>query len=293
MPGAMSISKMAYIATIGFFDGVHRGHRFLIDQLIQRSKQEGLKSMLITFDGHPRKELEGKSPELLLTRSEREQMLKQSGVSQVVSFHFPVIKDMTAPEFLRVLKNQCQVERLLMGYDHHFGKDCLMRFEDYQRAGAEAGVEIEQVSAAPDITVSSTRIRLALQEGRLKEANDLLGYNYQLTGIVVHGRHIGTDLGFPTANLRVEDGKLIPKAGVYAAMVGTRSAIVNIGTNPTVSDSTETSIEVHIPDWQEDIYGQEMTVRLTDYMREERKFENKESLKEQITADLKQLARLA
>lgn len=304
---------MRYIATIGFFDGVHCGHLFLIRQLIERAGQAHLASMLITFGDHPRLTLEGQMPDLLLTREEREQRLKATGVSQVVEFNFPIVQNMTAEEFMHILHNQCEVDTLLMGYDHRFGSDHLADLADYQAAGLRAGIRIEQIAPLPSTLcnlspISSTKIRRALQEGRITDANAMLGYPYFLTGTVVHGKHIGSQLGFPTANLAIPAHKLIPQAGVYIARLTlspthrlTDSPIhplpplppspclVNIGTNPTMADNNQLTVEVHIPDFQGDLYRQQLTVELIRYLRPEKRFDNMDQLKRQIRLDLQQL----
>ncbi|MCQ2310897.1 MAG: riboflavin biosynthesis protein RibF [Paludibacteraceae bacterium] len=281
---------MRYAATIGFFDGVHRGHTFLIQQLIRQAQQDGLGAMLITFDNHPRQTLEGKSPALLLTREEREQRLRANGVNQIIEFRFDVIKGMTAEDFLHILHTQCEVDELLMGYDHRFGCDHLTNLADYQAAGSRADVRVLNIGQSPDGDISSTKIRNALAQGNLQEANTMLGYPYFLSGEVVHGKHIGTQLGFPTANLAVAAEKLIPLPGVYAATCSTGSTcLVNIGTNPTVGDNNQLTIEVHIPDFQGDLYGQRLTVELIRYLRPDKRFGNEDQLKQQILLDLQQL----
>lgn len=294
---------MRYIATIGFFDGVHCGHLFLIQQLIESAGQKHLSSMLITFGDHPRLTLEGKSPELLLTREEREERLKQSGVNQVVEFNFSVIQNMTAEEFMGVLHDRCEVDVLLMGYDHRFGSDRLQDFEAYRQAGLRAGIQIELAQPATyNLTpVSSTAIRRALHEGRITDANAMLGYPYALTGTVVHGRHIGTELGFPTANLSVPADKLIPHQGVYAATCNLLPTtcnllplpcLVNIGTNPTFGTDLPLSIEIHIPNCHEDLYGQSLTIQLMAFVRDEKNFANTQQLQQQIQEDIRQMEQL-
>ncbi|MCQ2348329.1 MAG: riboflavin biosynthesis protein RibF [Paludibacteraceae bacterium] len=286
---------MRYVATIGFFDGVHRGHLFLIQQLIQRAEQEHLSSMIITFDEHPRQILEGQSPELLLTREEREERLKQSGVRQVLEFTFSVIQNMTAEEFMRILHEHCDVDVLLMGYDHRFGSDRLQDFESYRQAGLHVGIQVELAQPLQSSCIvhcqSSTAIRRALQNGQIDQANDMLGYRYSLTGTVVHGKHIGSQLGFPTANLSLPTGKLIPKAGVYIARLTDSPThqltpcLVNIGTNPTFGDNPLT-VEVHIPDWHDELYHQTLTVELLAFLRDEQRFSSQQALQAQIEADL-------
>lgn len=282
---------MAYIATIGFFDGVHRGHRYLISQLLRQAHAEHLQTAIITFGDHPRAILEGQSPALLLTRQEREERLKQSGVDEVFEFAFPIVRDMTALDFLHVLHDQCQVEALLMGYDHHFGSDRMTDSADYIRAGEQAGVRIYIGEQSPEGAISSTKIRQALMSGHLEQANDMLGYPYTLCGTVVHGKHIGSQIGYPTANIQVAQEKLLPRAGVYVGQLADpmHPCIVNIGTNPTFGQDNPTTVEVHIPNSHEDLYGQTMQVQLLRFVREERCFDSEEALKQQIQSDLQAL----
>jgi len=284
---------MNYIASIGFFDGVHLGHLSLIHQLQCRAEALELGSMLITFSTHPRQVLEGVGPKLLLTHDERIHYLQQTGVDQVVELDFTAVQSLTAEEFLRYIYTTYHVQAVLMGYDHRFGSDRLSRLEDYQQAGAAAGVDIYLAEQAEEGAISSTKIRRALEEGRLEEANQMLGYNYTLTGEVVHGEHIGTTLGFPTANLLLPlTSYLLPKQGVYAAMVRDRKALVNIGTNPTFGEDRPISVEVHIPGFEGDLYGETLRVELLSYLREDRRFGSKSLLIGQILQDIEQLAHI-
>ncbi|MCQ2339362.1 MAG: riboflavin biosynthesis protein RibF [Paludibacteraceae bacterium] len=305
---------MAYSATIGFFDGVHIGHRYLIDQLLHTAQTNGTSSAIITFATHPRLLTEGEQPPLLTTYDERIELLRQTGVKQIFCFDFAVVKDMTAQEFMQVLVSQCQVTTLLMGYDHRFG--CLgasghsdissgvsghsgisMNFDQYKQFGAEVGLEVLPIGQAPQGAISSTQIRRALEEGRIEQANEMLGYAYSLSGEVVHGRHVGTDLGFPTANIQVAKEKLLPKHGVYIGRLRGASGasgasehsdikvLVNIGTNPTFGEN-ETTVEVHIPKWGKDLYGKHLTVELTTFVRDEQRFDSPADLQTQIQKDL-------
>lgn len=313
---------MAYSATIGFFDGVHIGHRYLIDQLLHRAQTNGTSSAIITFATHPRLLTEGEQPALLTTYDERIELLRQTGVKQIFCFDFAVVKDMTAQEFMQVLVSQCQVTTLLMGYDHRFGASghsdissgvsghsgissgnsgvsghsgASMNFDQYKQLGAEVGLEVLPIGQAPQGAISSTQIRRALEEGRIEQANEMLGYAYSLSGEVVHGRHVGTDLGFPTANIQVAKEKLLPKHGVYIGRLrGASSAsehtdikvLVNIGTNPTFGEN-ETTVEVHIPKWGKDLYGKHLTVELTTFVRDEQRFDSPADLQAQIQKDVK------
>jgi len=283
---------MRYIASIGFFDGVHLGHLSLIHQLRAKADELGLPCLIITFSSHPRQTIEGVTPPLLLTHDERLLRLQQTGVDWVVELDFASIQSLTAEAFMQFIRTEYQVEALLMGYDHRFGSDRLHKLDDYQTSGAKAGVQVYLAEQAEEGAVSSTKIRRALLEGRVEEANQYLGYNYTLTGEVVHGQHIGTSLGFPTANLQPATCHLLPKPGVYAARVLDRKALVNIGTNPTFGLDQPLSVEVHIPNFSGDLYGQTLQVEFLSYMREDRRFGSKQLLIGQILQDIEQLAHI-
>ena len=285
---------MAYVATIGFFDGVHRGHQFVIEQLRQQAAEAGLQAAVITFTEHPQKVLCGNALPLLTTYSERIQLLKEQGVDEIFAFNFEVIAAMTAEEFMRILHAQCGVEMLIMGYDHRFGSDQLTRFEEYQEAAARVGMQIRQLEEkrVDEQTPSSTKIRRALQAALIEEANTMLGHPYTLSGEIIEGRHLGRTIGFPTANIAVAEDKLCPASGVYAgrltdAELGFHDepVLVNIGSNPTVG-GTHISVEMHIPHWDGNLYGRQMTVSLMHYLRAEKKFPSLDALKQQIHKDM-------
>lgn len=275
-----------YAATIGFFDGVHRGHRYLIGQLLAEAARRDLDAALITFETHPRQDIR-----LLSTFKERTSLLQETGVTEIFCFQYPLIQNFTAREFMQILHERCAVDTLLVGYDHRFGSDLNeagRTIQDYIREGKEVGVELVLIEQSPEGNMSSSKIRKALEEGRIADANAMLGYEYMLSGVVAHGRHIGHTLGFPTANLVVDENKLIPAHGVYACMVHEQAAIVNIGTNPTVGTNPET-IEVHIPGCNEDLYDQKLTIRLTRRIRDEKTFATLDELRRQIERDLKEI----
>ena len=273
---------MKYAATIGFFDGVHKGHRFLLGELCRIAAEHHLQSAVLTLDEHPEYILTGNAKPLLTTSRERELLLKQSGVDEIFMFHFSVIQQMTASEFMHMIHDRCGVEVLLIGYDHHFGSDQPATFADYERLGAEAGLTVLPVPQSPEGNISSSKIRKALLAGDVERANAMLGYEYVLSGPVVRGNGIGHTIGFPTANIAVDACKLIPKPGVYAA----KGAVVNIGTNPTVGNDHLT-VEAYLLDYQgNDLYGQTLTLYLTHRIRDERKFNNLDELKAQIRQDL-------
>jgi len=273
------------IATIGFFDGVHRGHQYLFECLREEAAQAGLEPLIISFDQHPRAVLQQDYiPKLLTTLEERKKLLAPYG--NVVIFSFAEIQSLTAAQFMARIKVDYDVSVLLMGYDHRFGSDRLKHPQDYRRAGEECGIEVRTMGEFIDgeFHVSSTEIRAALENGNIAVANELLGRPYSLRGTVVHGKGIGRTIGFPTANIAVNDPhKIIPKAGVYAALVNTPTrddavSFVNIDRNGL--------IEVHVPSFKGDLYDQILHIRFTRFIREERKFDSLEDLRRQIKADV-------
>lgn len=281
---------MAYAATIGFFDGVHTGHRYVLDCLQQTAREHGLRSAVVVFAEHPQRVLRGTCVPLLTTPQEREALLRQAGIDQVLSFRFADVQAYTAEEFMRLLHDEYEVRLLVMGYDHRFGSDRLTDFAAYQAIAGRVGLQLLRLPQNPESQASSTAIRNALQQGEIERANTLLGYAYSLTGTVVEGRRIGRSIGFPTANLQLPESKLVPAAGVYACEASGRKAVLNIGTNPTVQ-GTERTIELHLPDFAGDLYGKQLTVRLLHYLRPEKKFASLDDLKKQIAADIDKITK--
>ena len=286
------------VATIGMFDGVHKGHRFVLSHICDYAKAHQLASMVITFDQHPREVVQTDwKPQLLTTFDERMRLLAETGIDYCVVL--PFTKEMaalTAHDFMQLMANQLGVKVLMTGYDNRFGHNRYDTFEDYVRYGKEIGVTVESLPPAPikgkGSMISSSLIRRLLSAGNVKEAAKCLTYPYHITGKVVKGEHIGTTLGFPTANLQLNDPrKLIPASGVYAVRClveeGRRMMFVgmmNIGTRPTFGEHSQT-LEVHILDYEGDLYGQEITVSFIERLREERQFDNEEELKAQLKKD--------
>lgn len=278
---------------------MHRGHRFLLAQLRATAEREGLESAVVTFREHPKMLLTGQSPALLTTTEERLRLLSQTGIDHLICLDFAAVQQLTAEAFMRLLHEQYGVDILLMGYDHRFGSDRLIAIDDYIARGEAAGIRVRLQEQAPAGAVSSTRIRRALQAGHISEANELLGYAYTLSGTVVHGRGLGHQLGFPTANIEPEALKLIPAPGVYAtrfaglqpdkiSIVNYPLSITNIGSNPTVGN-TDTTIETHIPDFRGDLYGRHVTLTFLRRIRGEQRFPSLDALRRQIAADIRQL----
>lgn len=279
---------MAFAAAIGFFDGVHTGHRYVLEHLQKVASEDGLCSAVVVFEDHPQTVLRGVHVPLLTTFEERVELLKQSGINEILAFRFEEIRHLTAEAFMHLLHEEYDVSELVMGYDHHFGSDRLSAFTDYEICAERVGVRLVCLSQNPNSNASSTAIRHALKEGDINNSNILLGYPYTIKGVVVPGRQIGRKMGFPTANLRVAEEKMIPKAGVYVCEVEERMALLNIGTNPTVH-GTEQTIELHLPNFEGDLYGKQMKVKLLKYLRPERKFETIEALRQQIAQDIEAL----
>ena len=283
------------VATIGFFDGVHRGHQFLIQQVMDEARRRGATSLVVTFSNHPRSVVgTSAAVPLLSTSDEKREMLRQQGVDEVQMLEFTTsLAALTARQFMQKLHDEQGVDVLVIGYDHRFGHNRAEGFDDYCRYGREMGIEVVQAQALTDdyIPVSSSLIRAALLEGRVDNASQLLGHHYMLTGRVVDGFKIGRRLGYPTANICAPSDKLLPCDGVYVveAIVGnTRSyGMLNIGFRPTFN-STARTIEVHLFDFNADIYSQHITLHFLHHLREERKFETPEQLVEQLTIDEQQ-----
>lgn len=294
---------MPAIATIGFFDGVHRGHRYLFEQLRRYATEYDERPLIFTFLQHPRTvlaKLQGNDdfcPSLLTTTDEREQLLGQFG--DVHFFDFAEVQPLTAAQFLDYLSDRWKVRHLLMGYNHRFGSDGRLSEEQYAAIAQQVGIRILRAESYSEgkQKPSSTAIRNLISQGEIIAANRLLGYEYMLTGRVVHGRMIGRQIGFPTANIVPAPDKLVPAAGVYKAIVSANAqqpiangftnacALVNIGTNPTVGNTHQT-IEVHIPDFSGDLYNQSITLHFTERLREERRFDSLDDLRAQIQCDL-------
>lgn len=280
-----------YVATIGMFDGVHRGHRFVIDQLKSGASELGLQSMVVTFDHTLR------CGEILTPLDEKLLLLSQTGVERVEVLPFTdALRRMTAREFMeRVLRRQLDVRALLIGYDNRFGHNREEGYADYVRYGQELGVEVRQL---PPLgmenglsQVSSSAIRQMLAAGHVREVADMLSYPYTILGHVEHGEHIGTRLGFPTANLALsEPRQLIPAPGVYAVKVRIGHSdvlshgMMNIGCRPTFDGGRQT-LEVHIFQFHANLYGQRLMVSFVDRLRDERRFADEEALKSQLAAD--------
>lgn len=282
------------VATIGFFDGVHRGHRFLIEQVCKVAAERGLASSVITFPVHPRKVMQPDfHPELLTTCDEKVTLLADTGIDYCVMLDFTLdLARLSAKQFMAILKHDYKVQALVIGHDHRFGHNRSEGFDDYVRYGQELGIEVllAQAYFTDTMTVSSSAVRRLLLEGNVSEAANCLGYYFFLNGTVVNGYHVGRKIGFPTANLCVNDSeKLIPADGVYAVYVflgeKKHTGMLSIGYRPTLNNGIDRSIEVHIFNFDADIYNQPMRLSFVRRTRPELKFDSIEELIEQLHKD--------
>lgn len=282
------------IVTLGTFDGVHLGHTAILDKICTIAKQENLESALLTFFPHPRLIVSNDSEiKMLNTMAEKSILLEQKGIQNFIIHPFDkLFSELSPREFVeQVLIKQLNIQKIIIGYDHKFGKNRAADFNDLIAFGKEFGFEVEEISAKQvnEVSVSSTKIRDSLLEGKVSLANEYLGYAYMLSGIVVKGNQLGRTIGFPTANIEIpESYKLIPKYGVYlvTAIVNKKSifGMMNIGIKPTLGENL-LSIEVHLLHFSEDIYGQKIQVNVIERLREEQKFESFEALKLQLEVD--------
>lgn len=283
-------------ATIGVFDGVHRGHQSVLGQLMKEAHRQQTVATVITFDRHPlRVVYPEKCPPLLTTLDERLELLAAAGVQRCVVLPFTEeMARMAARDFMWLMHRQLGVQLLLTGYDNRFGHDRTATFEDYVRYGKEAGMRVEVLSPAAVLEdghpVNSSSVRRLLAEGQLERARHCLGRDYSIEGRVVDGAHVGRRIGYPTANISPDACKLVPKEGAYAvwASVGgeetLRPAMMNIGTCPTFGDRP-TTLEVHLFDYAGDLYGRPVRVRFVSRLRDEQRFADMDGLKRQLSAD--------
>lgn len=290
-----SICDGGYIATVGFFDGVHRGHQYLLECLQKEALQQGLPSMVITFERHPRQVVQQQwKPELLTTLEEKIALIRQTGIDVLVVLRFnQQMATLSAYDFMdSVLHQSLGVRCLLTGYDNRFGYNRAESFEDYCRYGRQLGMKVMDSNAfvVGTSNASSSRIRQLLKAGNVEEARQCLGRPYALSGRVVHGEQVGRKIGFPTANLQpdVKD-QLVPGNGVYAVMVCVeggcqKHGIMNIGTRPTFNGEKRT-LETNILDEVGDIYGKKLRIEFIRRLRDERPFASGEALSGQIKRD--------
>lgn len=284
-------------AAIGFFDGVHRGHRYLISQVKAEAERRGLQPVVISFEEHPRLAISGTRywPELLTTNAQKLQLLAAEGLAGCALLRFDRAMSMlTSREFMDVvLRGELGVRCLVVGYDHRFGSDLSAGFKDYVRYGRELGIDVvrERPFEAGELRVSSSATRRFLTGGNVEMARVCLGRPYVLEGTVVEGRHEGTRLGFPTANLRPDcDEQIVPGRGVYAVRAETGgfaySAMLNIGWRPTLDNGSDRTIETHLLDYDgPSLYGRRLKISFLARVRDERRFDSLDALRAQLSVD--------
>lgn len=282
------------IVTIGTFDGVHIGHQKIIQKVVQSAKEKNYKSLVLTFFPHPRMVLQkDHSIQLLNTLAEKEILFQKLGVDYLIIHPFDTeFSNLTAEEFVKnILVNQLHCKKIVIGYDHRFGKNRTADISDLIAFGEKFDFDVEQISAQEinEIAVSSTKIRNAIAQGEMDTAHNYLGYYYTFTGKVVKGKQLGRIIGFPTANLIIDqEYKLIPKKGVYIVSLTLHSeeyfGMMNIGNRPTVNGE-QLTIEVHILNFEKEIYDEKVTVTILHFIRDEQKFDSLPALKNQIELD--------
>ena len=282
------------IVTIGTFDGMHLGHKTILKRLTETAKREDLDSVVLTFFPHPRMVLQQNSDiKLINTIDERTYLLEKTGLDHLVIHPFThAFSRLTALEYVRdILVNSLQAKKIIIGYDHRFGRNRNANIEDLKEFGKIYDFEVEEISVKEidDVAISSTKIRKALDVGDIETANSYLGYNFMISGEVVKGKAIGRTINYPTANLKLKETyKLIPKKGVYViqSLIEGRKTfgITSIGTNPTVG-GTEKTIETHFLDFSGDLYGNEITIEFLKHIRNEETFSSIEILRQEITKD--------
>jgi len=280
--------------TIGSFDGVHKGHISILKNLITEAQHNGLKSVVFTFDPHPRTVVSNSEPlRLLSSTSDKIDTLKKLGVDYLVMYPFDkAFSRLTAEEFVKtILVDGLHTKKIIIGYDHRFGRNRTASIDDLIDFGKTYNFEVAQIQAKQidSISISSTKIRTALEEGAISTANSYLGYNYSISGTVISGNQLGRTLGYPTANIKSIDSlKLIPYQGVYIvkSYIDHQEVfgMMNIGTKPTV-DGTKQTIEVHFFNWNTDLYTKTISIELLHRLRDEQKFYSINDLKVQLQKD--------
>jgi len=288
-------SKTPLALSLGMFDGVHLGHLSIINTLNEIAIKEDLESAILSFWPHPRKFLNPDDDvKMLNTLEEKLELLEKSGIQNLFLKTFDEdFRNLTGSEFCeQVLVDKLNVKHIIIGHDHTFGKNKSGNFDLLKTLSDELGFKVNQLEAVQknDLNISSTKIRIALSEGRIKDANEMLGYNYPLTGKVIHGKKLGRTIGYPTANIDVPINKLLPKSGAYIVEVWIDNqfykGMLSIGTNPTIDDQNQSlHTEVYILNFDQDIYGKEVTVKFRDFLHNEIKFEGLEKLIEKLDDD--------
>lgn len=286
-------SQKPLALSLGMFDGVHLGHKSIIDELIRIGSENSLETAVLTFWPHPRFVFNANEDlKLLNTLEEKKFLMEKYGIGTLFLKEFDEeFRNLTGEEFVRqILIKKLNVKYLIIGYDHSFGKNKSGNFELLQKLSKELNFEVEQMEAINihENNISSTKVRNALLTGNVKEANEMLGYPYSVSGTVVHGKKIGRTIGYPTANIETDSIKLLPRKGAYIVGVLVKNqqykGMLSIGTNPTVNGEKLT-VEVYILDFEGDIYGEPITVEFRDFLHDEIKFEGLEKLIERLDED--------
>lgn len=287
-------SQRPSVVTIGTFDGVHIGHNAILKRLVETAEKENLDSVVLTFFPHPRMVLQQSDDlKLINTIEERADLLEQTGLDHLVIHPFThAFSRLTSLEYVRdILVNSLNAKKIIIGYDHRFGRNRTANIENLKEFGLTFGFSVEEISAKEidDVAVSSTKIRKALAVGEIESANSYLGYNFMISGKVVQGKAIGRTINYPTANLELKENyKLVPKNGVYIVKSilnnNTVFGITSIGTNPTVGGGEKT-IETYFLDFEKDLYGEEITIEFLKFIRDEKTFDSIETLRREIVKD--------
>lgn len=279
---------------LGFFDGLHKGHREVVRTGVQFAKNNGIKSALITFRDSPAVVLKNKAPQYIITTKEKIKKIEELGVDYLYIINFDKnLAEMNANDYLKMLVENFKPKAITTGDNHFFGNNRTGSADYINLMKNEYGYEYFRVNSIKfeNNVISSTNIRTALQNGDINTANLLLGYRFYVTGDVVQGRHIGRTIGFKTANLKYPENLVNIPDGVYAVEVEINDkkymGIANYGSNPTVTNDTKKLIEVHIVNFDEDIYGESIKINFLDKIRDEKQFQSLTELKEQITKDIK------
>ena len=288
--------KNGTIITIGTFDGVHLGHKKILNQLIDKKKQSGLETMVFTFDPHPRKVLfpDQQDLKLITNTNEKVSLLSEIGIDHVIVYPFSkAFSEINPDEYIgEILVEKLKAKCIIVGYDHRFGKNRVGGLDLLMKYAEKYNYEVIEIAAEDinSINISSTQIRKAIESGNIELANQFLGYSFFISGKVAEGKKLGRTIGFPTANISISDAdKIIPKNGVYAVKVEIKNELfngmLNIGINPTVSTTLQLKMEVHLFDFNQQVYGEEIKVSFIYRVRDEQKFSGIEALKNQLELD--------
>ena len=285
--------KEPVAATIGMFDGVHKGHRYILSHLKAQANKRNLKTAVITFSRHPQSVLHGYAEESLMTLDDRISAIGESGIDYVVVMDFTKeLSLLTAQQFLQLLYKRYYVKLLITGYDHRFGHNRKETYNDYVKYGKEIGMDVVKCDeyTTGNEKISSSEIRRLITEGNVKTAAEMLQRPYKISGEVVDGFRNGRKIGFPTSNIKTDRNIIIPSNGVYAVTVNhndgdIKKGMLNIGIRPTFDNGKNRSVEVNIFDFSENIYGKQIEIMFYDRIRNERKMQSLEELEKQLEND--------